>query len=71
MKYIFTSLLACLLTLPVWAAGSVNIKTYLDGVPKHDCTISGSNAFGAGQFGLVTYGSGTNGRFDDFTVSVP
>ncbi len=27
MKYIFTSLLACLLTLPVWAAGSVNINT--------------------------------------------
>lgn len=27
MKYIFTSLLACLLTLSVWAAGSVNINT--------------------------------------------
>ena len=27
MKYIFTSLLSCLLTWPVWAAGGVNINT--------------------------------------------
>ena len=52
--------------------GNIHITTYLDGAPKHNCTITGSNAFGPGRYGVVSYGStGTNGRYNNFTVSAP
>lgn len=51
-------------------AGNINIKTYLDGVPKHDCTVTGSNAYGTGRAGVITYGT-TTASFDDFRVSAP
>ena len=52
------------------AQGTINIKTYLDGVQKHDCTVTGSNAYGTGQAGVITYGT-TTARFDDFRVLAP
>lgn len=52
------------------AAGSVNLKTYLDGNQVHDCT-STSGTLASGSAGVYTYGSNSVAEFDDFKVSVP
>lgn len=52
------------------AAGSVNLKTYLDGNQVHDCT-STSGTLTSGSAGVYTYGSNSVAEFDDFKVSVP
>ena len=51
-------------------AGSVNLKTYLDGNQVHDCT-STSGTLTSGSAGVYTYGSNSVAEFDDFKVSVP
>lgn len=52
------------------AAASVNIKTYLNGVLKHDCTTTSSTVT-SGSAGVLTYGSNTVARFDDVSVTTP
>lgn len=52
------------------AAGSVKIKTYLNGVLKHDCTTT-SSTVASGSAGVLTYGSSTVARFDDVSVTTP
>ena len=51
-------------------SGNVNIKSYLDGDPIHDCTTT-SGTLAAGAAGLYTYGSKSVADFDDFKVSIP
>jgi hypothetical protein len=51
-------------------SGSVNIKTYLDGDPIHNCTTT-SGTLAAGAAGVYTYGSKSVADFDDFKVSIP
>jgi pectate lyase len=49
---------------------NVHIRTFLNGVLKHDCTTT-STTSGAGKVGFLTYGTGTVASFDDIKVSTP
>jgi pectate lyase len=51
-------------------AGNVRIRTWVNASPVHDCTTT-SSTLGAGNAGVMTYGSSTRAEFDDFRVSTP
>jgi hypothetical protein len=50
-------------------ASSVHIQSWLDGLARHDCTVTSGLA--SGTAGIITFGSSTVAEFDDVTVTTP
>jgi hypothetical protein len=50
-------------------ASQVHIVSWVNGVQKHDCTISSGIA--SGSAGVATFGSNTRAEFDDFGIWTP
>lgn len=51
-------------------AGSVHLRSFIDGKVAHDCAVTTSTA-ASGSAGVYTYGSNTTALFDDVRVWTP
>lgn len=50
-------------------ASAVQIRTYINDTLAQECAVT--DGLASGQVGVVTYGSSTDGQFDDIRVSTP
>jgi hypothetical protein len=59
------------LILTVTGSGNdVHIRTFASGMAIHDCMTT-AGTIGNGPAGVISFGTDTIGRYDDFSVSLP
>lgn len=56
--------------LQVSGSSTIQLNTWLDGVPIHTCQSTGT-VVTSGSAGVLTYGIGTIAEFDDVRVTQP